>query len=127
MMKVNREFAGKRLGAREFRAVCEQESCQDLGWFFDQWVNSNKYLSYEISSQKCEKKGNYYVSTVEVKCLGNLKMPIPLTAHFEDGTSLVKFTDSLLKTNNLKFESKAPLKEVELDPEGKLAMVVPPP
>lgn len=29
---------------------------EDLGWFFDQWVNSNKFLSYEIYSKKSEKK-----------------------------------------------------------------------
>jgi len=121
------EFAGKRLGVHEFRAVCEQETGQDLGWFFDQWVNSNKYLSYEISSKKCEKKGHGYISEVKVKCLGDLKMPVPVTAYFEDGTCQRKFTDRLLDVNFLEFESKSPLKEVKLDANGKLALVVHPP
>ncbi|MHC4354053.1 MAG: M1 family aminopeptidase, partial [Planctomycetota bacterium] len=42
------EFGGRRLGAHEFRAVCEEETSRDLGWFFKQWVNSNRYLSYDI-------------------------------------------------------------------------------
>ncbi len=122
-----KEFGGRRLGIYEFRAVCEQKSGQDLGWFFKQWINSNKYLSYEISSKKCEKKGDRYISRVTVKCLGDLKMPVPVAAYFEDGTSQIKFTDRLLNTGVLGFESSSPLRDVRLDPEGALAMVVPPP
>ena len=122
-----REFGGKRLGVHEFKTVCEEESGQDLGWFFDQWVNSNRYLSYEISSKSCEEKGNRFISKVEVKCLGDLKMPVPVAAYFEDGTAQIKFTDRLLDTNVLQFKSTSKLKEVRLDPDNKLALVVPPP
>jgi len=122
-----KKFAGKRLGVHEFRAVCEDETGQDLGWFFEQWVNSDKFLSYEISSSKCNKKDNYYISRIEVKCLGGLKMPVPVTAYFENGSSEVKFTDRLLDINILEFASDSPLKEVKLDAENELALIVPPP
>jgi len=115
-----KEFGGKRLGVHEFRDVCEEESQQDLGWFFDQWVNSNKFLSYEISSKKCEKKEKWYVSKVEVKRIGNLKMPVPVAVYFEDGTSQIKLTNRLRDINNLKFRSRSPLKKVRLDPEEAL-------
>ncbi len=121
------EFGGRRLGISEFQTVCEEESGQNLEWFFDQWVNSNKFLSYEISSQKCDKLGNSYKSKIEVKCLGNLKMPVPVAAYFEDGSSQVKSTNRLSDTDVLEFESSSPLKEVRLDPANKLAMVIPPP
>ena len=68
----------RRLGISEFLNICEEESGQDLDWFFDQWVNSNKFLSYDISSQKSDKLGSRYRSEIEVKCLGNLKMPVPV-------------------------------------------------
>lgn len=122
-----KEFRGKRLDVQEFQVICEEQTGQDLGWFFDQWVNSNRYLSYEISSKKCWEGEGIYISEVEVKCLGNLKMPVPMLAYFEDGTSQMKFTDRLLEINVLKFESRAELKDVRLDPEDQLAMVVPPP
>ena len=122
-----KEFAGRRLGVSDFQTICEQESGQDLGWFFEQWVNSNKYLSYEISSKKSEKNGDLYISEIEVKCLGGLKMPVPVTAYFEDGSSQIKFTDRALQNNILKFESKTALKDAVLDANGKLALVVPPP
>jgi beta-lactamase regulating signal transducer with metallopeptidase domain/tetratricopeptide (TPR) repeat protein len=122
-----KEFAGRRLGISDFQIVCEDESDQDLGWFFDQWVNSNKFLSYEISSKKCEKLRRGYKSEIEVKCLGNLKMPVPVAAYFEDGSSQIKSTNRLSNTDIIEFKSSAPLKEVRLDPANKLAMVIPSP
>jgi len=115
------------MGLSEFQAVCEQESGQDLGWFFDQWVNSNKYLAYEIASQNCQ-KGEICTTEVQVRCLGTLKMPIPVMADFEDGTSQQAFTNRLHgEMDTVRFQSRAPLKRVRLDPEGALPMVVPPP
>ncbi|OHB81623.1 MAG: hypothetical protein A2Z38_11240 [Planctomycetes bacterium RBG_19FT_COMBO_48_8] len=111
----------------EFRAVCEQESGQDLGWFFEQWVNSNKYLSYEIASKKCEQKGDTYISEIEIRCLGSLKMPVPVAAHFEDGTMQRTFTNRLRDVDTIQFESRSPLKDVQLDPDQALPLVVPPP
>ncbi|NIP23800.1 MAG: hypothetical protein GWN67_01245 [Phycisphaerae bacterium] len=116
-----KDFGGRRLGINEFKAVCEKEAGQDLGWFFDQWINSNKFLSYKITSHSCKKQLGYYICQVEVKCLGDLKMPVPVSAYFEDGTSQSKLTDRLLHVNVLEFKSKSPLKEVRLDPEAALA------
>ena len=122
-----KKFGGRRMGLHEFQAVCEEETGQELGWFFDQWINSNRYLSYQISSRNCIKKGSRYFSEVEVQCLGNLKMPVPVTAYFEDRTFQKKFTERFLDVSVLQFESESPLKEVKIDPDGKLALIVPPP
>ena len=116
-----KEFGGRRLGVAEFQTICQEEAGQDLEWFFEQWVNSNKFLSYEISSQKCEKKKSRYFSKVEVKRTGDLMMPIPVAVYFEDGTSQIKATDRQQDINILKFKSKSPLKKVKLDPEEALA------
>jgi tetratricopeptide (TPR) repeat protein len=121
------EFGGRRLGATEFQAICEAESGQDLGWFFEQWLNSNKYLSYKITSKMCGQRGDIYISDVEVQREGDLRMPVPVEAFFEDGSKQAKFTNRLLDTNILRFESVSPLKDVRLDPENALALVIPPP
>ena len=116
-----KDFGGRRLGINELKAVCEKETGQDLGWFFDQWVNSNKFLSYDISSQSCKRQDGHYISQVEVQCLGDLKMPVSVVVHFEDGTSQSQFTDRLLYVNVLEFKSDSPLKQVRLDPNAALA------
>ena len=120
-------FGGRRMGLADFQAVCEQESGQDLGWFFDQWVNSAKYLAYEIASQDCRKNGDGYTTEVQVRCLGTLKMPVPVLARFEDGTSQQAFTNRLHDVDTLRFQSRSALQQVRLDPEEALPMVVPPP
>ncbi|NIR51001.1 M1 family metallopeptidase [candidate division KSB1 bacterium] len=121
------QFGGRRLGAYEFQAVCEEETDQDLGWFFDQWLRSSRYPSYQITSQVCTKHNDGYRSRVRVESLGTLKMPVPIVTYFEDGTSQRRVTDRLLHVNILEFASSAPLHEVRLDPDGELALVVPPP
>jgi tetratricopeptide (TPR) repeat protein len=122
-----KEYAGRRFGLYEFRSICEQESSEDLGWFFEQWVNSNKCLSYEIASQSCRKKGDSYETEIEIRCLRDLKMPVPVVAYFEDGSTQRVFTNRLRKVNTIRFESQSPLKEVQLDPDKELPLVVPPP
>jgi len=122
-----KDFAGRRLGVDEFRTVCEEETGRDLGWFFDQWVNSNRYLSYDIISKKSERQGDSYISRIKVECLGDLKMPVPVVAYFEDGTSQRRLTDRLADISEISFESRSQLKDARLDPEGALAFVPRPP
>ncbi|NQT27437.1 tetratricopeptide repeat protein [candidate division KSB1 bacterium] len=117
------EYAGKYLDYHSFWRICEEESGEDLTWFFDQWVRSNKYLSYSIVDQKCEQEKDRFVSHIKVKCHGTLKMPIPVKALFEDGSSQTQFTNRLLETNHLQFESKSKLKEAVIDPNNRLAMI----
>lgn len=118
-----KDYGGKRLGYREFWRVCENISGQNLKWFFEQWVRSNKYLSYQVTSTKSVKKDNTFVSHVTVESLGTMRMPVPVKAVFEDGTSQVKYTSRIFKESDMVFESTAKLKEVMVDPDNKFAML----
>lgn len=117
-------FAGKRLGWREFRKICEEETDQDLGWFFEDWVRSNKILECRITSQASNPGAGGFVSEVRVEyALESIRMPVPVEAVFEDGTKQVQWTNRFAQLNTLKFESRAKLKEAKIDPEGRLAVV----
>jgi hypothetical protein len=118
-----KEYGGKRLGWRDFERVCEKETGRDLGWFFDQWVRSNGYLCYKITGKDSRPEGSGFRSTVTVRRLGTMKMPVPVKAVFEDGSEVTKVTERGLDTNILTFESRARLKEAVLDPDKKLAML----
>jgi tetratricopeptide (TPR) repeat protein len=118
-----KDYGARRLDYKEFREVCEEMSGQSLGWFFEQWVRADKYLCYQVASQESIQEGDKYVSMVKVKSVGTMEMPVEVKAVFEDGTSQTRFTERLLKINNLSFESKSKLKEVVLDPDKRLAMV----
>jgi len=121
------EFAGRRLGMAELRSVAELESGQELGSFFSQWAQSNRFLAYDIASQQSLKEGAGYLSTVVVRRVGSLRMPVPVQATCADGSQQVKITDPLLDPNTLQFSTTTPLKEVQVDPSNDLAMVLPPP
>jgi len=116
-------YGGKRLGWRELQRFFEKESGQNLEWFFDQWVRSNKYLCYKVEVQESNPEGEGYLSIVKVKRLGTMKMPVPVKAVFEDGSEQVKKTDRNLEIQELTFMSKSMLKEAIIDPEHKLAML----
>jgi tetratricopeptide (TPR) repeat protein len=118
-----RQYGGKRLRSEDFERICAEESGQDLDWFFDQWVRSNRYLAYRISDQNCVQDGDRYLSRIRVERIGDLEMPVPVMAVFEDEDKEVKWTEGLLKVNELVFESETPLKEALIDPSGRLAML----
>jgi hypothetical protein len=119
-------FGGKRLGAQKFQEVCEEETGQDLEWFFSQWLRTNRYLSYQITAVEKSHQANCHVTTVRVEQTGNLEMPIPVEARFEDGSHQCALTEPLLRVIELTFESDAPLVEVQLDPEKTLPLIDPP-
>jgi tetratricopeptide (TPR) repeat protein len=116
-------YGGKRLGWRELQRFFEKESGQNLNWFFDQWVRSNKYLCYKIEAQESKREGEDYISLVKVRQLGTMKMPVPVKAVFEDGSEQVQKTDRRFEIQEIIFKSQAELKEAVIDPEHKLAML----
>lgn len=122
-----KEFKDRTLDVADFQRVCEEQSKEKLDWFFDQWIQTSHFLSYEIADQKTSLKNERYETTVKVRRLGTLRMPVPITALFEDNSSRCLYTDRFLDECSLVFTSKTPLKEVKLDAKRELPLVIPPP
>jgi hypothetical protein len=81
-----REFAGRRLGWREFQRVAEGEAGQDLGWFFEQWVRSSRTASYRVTDSTCSGAAGAQTCAVTVEARGGMRMPVTVLARFEDGS-----------------------------------------
>jgi len=122
-----KEFRDRPLGVVDFQHVCEDESGEKLDWFFDQWVRTSRFLSYEITSHETSSKNGEYVTTAKVRRLGTLSMPVPVTAFFQDNSRQCLYTDRFLDECSLVFMSKAPLKEIKLDAKDELPLIIPPP
>lgn len=122
-----REFAGRRLGAAEFRRIAEEESGQDLGWFFDPMLHTGTYASYEIGTVTKKQDAAEHIVNAQVRSLGTLKLPVPVEATFEDGVRQRLWTDRFADQQVLAFRSKAPLKALAIDPDHELPLVFPPP
>ena len=117
-----REYGGRRLGWRDFRRLAEAESGLDLGWFFLAWVRSNTYPCYKITAQTCRPEGNGFASEIRILSLGTMRMPIPVRAEFEDGSTRMDATDRLAGLTVIQMTSRSPLKTVVLDPDRAFAL-----
>jgi hypothetical protein len=122
-----REHGGARMGAAEFRRVAEVESAQDLGWFFTPWLQTNGYASYEVTATENAVEGGTRVARVRIRQIGEIAMPIPVEARFEDGSSARSWTDRFRKEQTLEWYGKPALREVVLDPDREFPLIWPPP
>jgi len=125
--KALAEYKGRPLHWMDFRRLCERESGQDLGWFFEQWVRSSRFLSYGITGQESGPQGGEFVARVQIEKTGSLSMPVPVEVVFEDGSRQRAMTNRLLDKQELVFRAKSALKEAIVDPDGELPNVYPPP
>lgn len=116
-------YGGKHLGWREFQRFCELESGRNLNWFFEQMVRSNTYLCYQVDSTECRPRGKGFLSVAKIKQAGTMTLPVPVKAVFEDGSEQRQTTSRHPGNHRLNFSSRSPLKQVVLDPEGKLPML----
>jgi len=122
--RTAREYAGKRLEWREFRRIAEAEAGQSLGWFFEDWVRSNKVLECRVAAKSAAPVEGGFDSEVRVEYgMNSIRMPVPVQAVFEDGTTQTVTTDRLVRTNLLRFASRSPLKDVVLDPDKRLGLI----
>ena len=121
-----REFAGRRLGWREFRRIAEGEADQDLGWFFEQWVRSSKAANYRVSDSTCSAPRSGYTCAVTVQALGKMRMPVSVLARFEDGSAQRARTDRLADVDVLTFRARTPLEDVIIEPDSGIALIAVP-
>ncbi len=119
-----REFRGRPFGWRDLRAAAEAESGRSLAWFFDAWVRSNQYLRYAVERDDSRADGEGgFTTTLRLKRLGTLAMPVSAVASFADGTTQTVRADRTLVVTEIELKSRAPLREVVLDPGKRLALV----
>jgi len=122
--RVLRDYAGKRFGWRDLKVVAEAESGRSLGWFFDAWVRSNQYLCYGLEREESRPDGSGgFTTDVRVVRRGTMSMPVPVQAVFGDGTIQSAQADRTQAVTALTFKSRAPLKDVVLDPAKRWARV----
>jgi tetratricopeptide (TPR) repeat protein len=118
------EYAGRRLDWRAFRRIAEAETGESLGWFFEDWVRSNKSLECRVIARSSVPAGTGYASEVRVEYgMNAIRMPVPVQAIFGDGTIQTARTDRLVRTNILRFASRSPLRDVILDPDRRLGLI----
>ena len=95
-----------------------------MAWFFEDWVRSSKSLECRVTAKSSVPAEGGYASDVRVEYgMNSIRMPVPVRAVFEDGTTQTARTDRLVRTNRLRFTSRSPLRDVILDPDRRLGLV----
>jgi hypothetical protein len=117
-----REYAGKRLGWREFQRIAEIQAGQDLDWFFEPWVRSSGSVFYRVVGNDCAPAPSGFDCTVRVERTGATRMPVTVAARFEDGTEQRGRTERLADVDELRFQAKARLRDAVVEPEHEVIM-----
>jgi len=128
---------------QDFRGSVAKTTGQDLDWFFDQWLETTKYLDYKVKKVKSAKVNDKYDITLERK--GEMQMPIELRVTSKKGevfdylipntdykkpskaTTLPKWYGWSVLNKEYTFSAKVPggIKSVEIDPTNQLADAFP--
>jgi hypothetical protein len=117
-----RDYAGKRLGWREFQRIAEIQAGQDLDWFFESWVRSSGSVFYRVAGNDCAPTPSGFDCTVRVERAGATRMPVTVAAKFEDGTEQRGHTERLADVDELHFQAKARLRDAIVEPEHGVVM-----
>lgn len=108
----------------DFAKVAEEVSGQDLEWFVEQWVNTNKKLDYAIKyfSSKRVKQGEQksFANQVVISQLGDAVMPLEVEAVLHNGERITKKYKLDGKIDTLSFITSSHIKRVILDPYHRL-------
>ncbi len=82
MQNYFKEFSIAHPYIEDFRNSIIRFTKVDLNWFFDQWLETNKYIDYSIKKVKRDST-NLYSITLQRK--GSMQMPIDLLVKEENG------------------------------------------
>ena len=114
---------------RDFIAVFEEVSGQDLDWFFDQFVYGTVAVDYKLFrianrrlNDASEEENERFKSTVRVQRLQAGIFPQTLRVQFDDGTSDEVQWDGKEEWKEFSFVRDARLVEAYLDPENHVRL-----
>jgi hypothetical protein len=122
MRHVLKEYAGKVLYTPDFIRTCEEFSGIDLKWFFNQWLKTNKVLSYSLENITETECDGIYTVTAEVLQKEAIAVPVCAAVYFEDGSSQTVLTERLLNEQTLTFTSRSKYTQIIFDPFEVYAM-----
>lgn len=113
---------------RDFIAVAEEVSGQDLGWFFDQFVYGTAVVDYRvdaITNRNVSAEGEEterYESTVRVERAGDAIFPQTLQVRFADGTTETRTWNGRDPWYDFAFTGEQRIVEAYLDPENHILL-----
>ncbi len=110
--RIFKEYSFKNLSVEDFQRICEEESLQDLTWFFEQWLSTTKQCDYAVVQVKN--------NTIILENRGQIVMPVEVLVKWKNGPEKKILWEGQNPKEALTFSEKEPIEQVSLDPEEKL-------
>ena len=120
MQTYFRRYRFKHPHTKDFIAVAEEVSGQDLKWFFSQWLETTKTCDYAITELKSQQVGDLFKTEVEVERKGDAVMPIEVCLQAKGGEKALKSWDGKGKRTKISFQTKSKPRWAQIDPEWKI-------
>ncbi|MGD2205720.1 MAG: M1 family metallopeptidase [Anaerolineae bacterium] len=98
----------------DFRAVAEEVSGQDLGWFFEGLVYGDGVVNYTVAALDQH--------SVTVERQGNLCIPTEVRITFADGSTILEPWDGQESNVTFTYLDRPPVRSAEVDPERKVVV-----
>ncbi|MFC1703371.1 M1 family aminopeptidase [Candidatus Omnitrophota bacterium] len=112
MKRYFQDYAFKNISVADVVRIAEEESAQELDWFFDQWLYTDKTCDYAIT----EVRNN----TITVENRGQIIMPVKTTIAFSDGTTKDDYWDGQGDARHIEADGSGVIRKVIVDPDSAL-------
>jgi hypothetical protein len=112
MLQYCREYRFRNAGLADFKRICQEQTGQELDWFFELWLTTDYYCDYAVR----ELKKGYMV----LERRGDIRMPLDVRVIFQDGKTQDIHWDGRDRKEKFSFPGVPYLKSAALDPEDRL-------
>jgi hypothetical protein len=152
MRTYARRFRFRHPGSKDFIAVVNEVTGRDWRWFFDQTWFSADLCDYAVAVKsepprelegyvegpdgrvaaapsppaKGEGGAKVFDSTVEVRRLGEVRLPVEVLVEFADGTHRTETWDGQYRWTRFRYPASPAVRRAVVDPHRKLAIDVNP-
>jgi len=112
MQVYTTRFRFKNVSLTEFINICNQESAQDLSWFFQEWLETKDTCDYAIKSAGPK--------NITLENRGSIQMPVKTKIIYQDGKETIDQWDGKGKLRVIPIAEKP--KRVEVDPDNAIIL-----
>jgi hypothetical protein len=121
LRRFYQEWSFKHAGEKDFIAISEETSGQDLNWFFDQWLHATPTVDYQKgeTSQR-QREDGAWITEVEIKRQGDGIMPVEVELERGDGSTMVQRWDGKDESGKVVFETAEKPGRVAVDPNDQI-------
>lgn len=108
------EFRFKNISLEDFIMICNDETAQDMRWFFNSWLKTKDTCDYAIQAVSKDK--------IILENHGSIEMPVDTKIFYKDGREAVEHWNGSGKNKTITIEGKEKIKRIEIDAQKSIIL-----